>query len=120
MASFRQGYAASAMTAARQLGYSYEDFLRTLDSSEIKLEYSAGLIYAVAGGTVPHGQLSVNASSLLRAGLRGRCIVVSSDVKVRVERPTSRRFPMRQSSAGRRRLPASTPTRWSTLRSSSK
>ncbi|MEW5737540.1 MAG: hypothetical protein AB1938_01375 [Myxococcota bacterium] len=32
----------------------YEDFLRALEDSEIKLEYWAGVIYALAGGTLAH------------------------------------------------------------------
>lgn len=81
------------MTPARQLRYSYEDYLRALDDSEIKLEYSQGVIYAMAGGTPAHGQLSVGASSLLRQALKGACAVFSSDVKVRVEVSDFAAFP---------------------------
>lgn len=38
------------MNAARQLRYSYEDYLRALERGEFKFEYSAGLIYALAAG----------------------------------------------------------------------
>ena len=49
------------MTTARQLRYSYEDYLRSLEKSELKLEYCAGVIYAMAGGTPTHAELGAAA-----------------------------------------------------------
>ena len=49
------------MSTARQLRYSYEDYLRSLVQSQLKLEYCAGVIYAMAGGTPTHAQLGAAA-----------------------------------------------------------
>lgn len=81
------------MNTARQLRYSYEDYLRALERSELKLEYSAGLIYAMAGGTPTHAELSAAAITVLRLALRGRCSVMTSDAKVRVETSDFAAFP---------------------------
>lgn len=73
------------MLAGQQLRFSYEDYLRLLDESELRLEYSAGVIYAMAGGTIAHAQLAAAATRLLGNALHGPCTVLSSDAKVRVE-----------------------------------
>lgn len=41
----------------RLRSYSYEQYLRALADSHIKLEYFEGEIYAMAGGTPAHAQL---------------------------------------------------------------
>jgi len=81
------------MTTARQLRYSYEDYLRALDDSAIKLEYCAGVIYAMAGGTLAHAELSAAAIGLLRQALPAGCSVFSSDAKIRVEASDFAGFP---------------------------
>jgi Uma2 family endonuclease len=86
------GYA-GRMSTAHQLRYSYEDFLRALAESPFKLEYSAGVIYAMAGGTFAHGELSVRVASLISQQLPGTCRTYSSDVKVRVDAIDFAAFP---------------------------
>ncbi len=81
------------MTTARQLHFSYEDYLRALDDSPIKLEYCAGIIYAMAGGTLAHAELSAAAIGVLRQLLLHRCSVMTSDAKVRVETSDFAAFP---------------------------
>lgn len=81
------------MSTARRLHYSYSDYLHALEDSDIKLEYCDGVIYAMAGGTLAHAQLSVNASAVLRQLLKGRCDVLSSDAKVRIEASDLSTFP---------------------------
>ena len=81
------------MTTARRVRYSYEDYLRSLEKSELKLEYCAGVIYATAGGTPTHAELAASVISLLRPALRGRCTVYTSDAKVRVETADFSAFP---------------------------
>jgi Uma2 family endonuclease len=81
------------MSTARQLRYSYDDYLRALEASPFKLEFSSGLIYAMAGGTLAHGELSVRLSSLLSRSLDGTCRTYSSDVKVRVDVSDFAAFP---------------------------
>lgn len=51
----------------------------------MKLEYFAGEIFAMAGGTPDHAALAMTIGSLLLTQLRGRgCRVFSSDLRVRV------------------------------------
>jgi Uma2 family endonuclease len=51
----------------------------------IKHEYIDGEVYAMTGGTLPHNDIAVNLTSILRTTLRGTgCKVRMSDAKVRV------------------------------------
>ncbi|MGE0787578.1 MAG: Uma2 family endonuclease [Sandaracinaceae bacterium] len=81
------------MSTARRVRYSYDDYLRALDMSELKLEYCQGVIYAMAGGTPTHADLAASATRLLGNALLGRCRVSSSDLKVRVELTDLSAFP---------------------------
>ena len=81
------------MSTARRLHYSYQDYLRALEDSDIKLEYCSGIIYAMAGGTLAHAQLSAAAIRILGSLLLDRCDVLSSDAKVRVEASDLSTFP---------------------------
>lgn len=80
------------MTTSKRLHYSYDDYLRSLEQSSIKLEYCDGTIYAMAGGTIAHAALSASVSSALKGALSG-CQVFSSDLKVRVEASDLATFP---------------------------
>ena len=65
--------------------YTYAEYLSYEDASNAKHEYLDGEIYAMAGGSPEHAQLSVAVASSLRAQLEGRpCRVFSSDLRVRV------------------------------------
>jgi Uma2 family endonuclease len=81
------------MSYARRLHYSYADYLQALADSEIKLEFCDGIIYAMAGGTPAHAELSANIIRLLGQALLGTCKVFTSDLKVRVERSDLSTFP---------------------------
>lgn len=81
------------MDAAHQLRYSYEDYLRALDESAIKLEYCAGVIFAMAGGTLAHAELGAAVIRVLGQRLLGRCTVMTSDAKVRIESSDFAGFP---------------------------
>jgi Uma2 family endonuclease len=81
------------MSTARLLHYSYEEYLHALDDSGIKLEYWAGVIYALAGGTPEHGALAAKVISLLDAKLPAGCRPLSSDVKIRIPRVDIAVFP---------------------------
>lgn len=62
-----------------------EEYLELEENSTIKHEYIDGHVYAMAGGTVDHGAIAVNAVAFLRSLLRGGpCRVYNSDVKVRL------------------------------------
>lgn len=73
------------MSTARRVHYSYEDYLRALEDSEIKLEYFDGEIYAMAGGTLAHAELGARVISALTQALGGGCRVFTSAAKVQVE-----------------------------------
>lgn len=72
------------MSIARRLQYSYEEYLRALHDSQMKLEYWAGEILAMAGGTPEHGILATQLLVLLGARLPRTCRAINSDVKIRV------------------------------------
>lgn len=80
------------MSTARRLHHTYDDYLRLLADSETKLEYCDGEIFAMAGGTPAHAELSAAMISLLRGALGG-CKVYSSDLKVRIEATGLSTFP---------------------------
>jgi Uma2 family endonuclease len=81
------------MSTARRLHYQYADYLRALAMSELKLEYCDGVIYAMAGGTIAHAQLSAVIIGLLHRGLPRSCRVSTSDLKVRIEASDLSTFP---------------------------
>jgi Uma2 family endonuclease len=83
----------SAMPTARRVHYTYEDYLRALEMSEVKLEYCDGVIYAMAGGTPTHAALTSAINRLLGNALLGECTTYSSDLKVRVEAADLAAFP---------------------------
>ena len=83
----------SAVTTARRLHHSYEDYLAALEMSEVKLEYCDGEIYAMAGGTPAHADLAAAAIRLLSNALLERCRVSTSDLKVRIEATGLSTFP---------------------------
>lgn len=72
------------MSTARRYHHSYEDYLRLETESPLKLEYSDGEIFAMAGGTPEHGALAMQFVRVISATLPSTCTVFSSDVKVRI------------------------------------
>lgn len=86
-------YACAVSTATRLRSYSYEEYLRTLEASQIKLEYLEGEIYAMAGGTPAHAQLGARVLALLQRTIASGCTVYSSDLKVLVEHSDLATFP---------------------------
>lgn len=83
----------SAMWTARRLHHSYEAYLRTLELSPIKLEYLDGEIFAMAGGTPAHADLSAAIIAALIQALGRDCRVSTSDLKVRIEETDLSTFP---------------------------
>lgn len=81
------------MTTARRLHYSYEEYLAALEVSGVKLEYCDGEMYAMAGGTPAHAELSASLIRLLGNQLLGQCRISSSDLKVRIEATDLSTFP---------------------------
>lgn len=83
----------SFMGTARRLHHSYDDYLRALELSVVKLEYCDGEIYAMAGGTPVHADLAASMVRLLGNALLGQCRVSSSDLKVRIDSTDLSTFP---------------------------
>jgi len=81
------------MSTARRLHHTYEEYLRALEVSGVKLEYCDGEIYAMAGGTPAHADLAASILRLLGNALLGRCRVSSSDLRVRIEATDLTTFP---------------------------
>lgn len=72
------------MSTARRYHHTYADYRRLESESPLKLEYSDGEIFAMAGGTPEHGALAMQFVRLISAALPPTCTVFSSDVKIRV------------------------------------
>ncbi len=75
------------MSALAHPRLSVEAYLKLDREAEFKSEFYDGCMYAMSGGSYPHGQIILNIGAELRHGLRGRnCSVTASDVRVRVAR----------------------------------
>jgi Uma2 family endonuclease len=78
------------MADAAKRRATYAEYLALEASSEAKHEYVAGVIVAMAGGTIEHGRLISRLTVLLGSALTGRrCAELPSDVRVRI-RPADR------------------------------
>jgi Uma2 family endonuclease len=97
------------VSTARRLHYSYDEYLRALELSGVKLEYCDGEIYAMAGGTPTHAALAASMMRLLGNALLGRCRTYSSDLKVRIEATDLSTFPDVTVVCGERRVAAIDP-----------
>ena len=63
------------------------EYLEGEKLAEERHEYVDGVVYAMAGTSLPHNDIAINITSLLRPLTRGTaCRVNSSDVKVRAQR----------------------------------
>ena len=73
---------------------SIADYFVFAEKSEAKHEYARGRVYAMSGGSVRHGVITVNISTDLNIQLEDKdCRVASSDVRVKVEAMESYRYP---------------------------
>ena len=74
---------ASPAMIAIPSGFSLQDYLVLERDSSVRHEYRHGLVYAMAGGSDDHDELSLNLIELLRQKVRDRgCSVRSGNVKV--------------------------------------
>ena len=63
-----------------------EEYLRIEESSPIRHEYVAGMLYAMTGGSLRHSELVGNVYTSVRPGARQqRCRIYSSDALVEVD-----------------------------------
>jgi len=73
------------MEAAKISLVSVSDYLGGEPASEVRHEYVAGAVYAMAGASEEHNDLTLNLASALRSRLRGgSCKVFAVDMKVRM------------------------------------
>ncbi|MBI5494625.1 MAG: Uma2 family endonuclease [Deltaproteobacteria bacterium] len=73
--------------SARRMQYSVADHVRVEEHSNVKHQYFAGEMFAVAGGTPEHARLAAAVITILGvqlARLPRRCAVFTSDARVRV------------------------------------
>ncbi|MCC8999552.1 MAG: Uma2 family endonuclease [Candidatus Contendobacter sp.] len=71
---------------ASRLIFSFDDYLAWEQQQAQRHEFVRGEVFAMAGGTDLHNEVSLNLALLLRQHLRGSpCRVYMADVKVRVE-----------------------------------
>jgi Uma2 family endonuclease len=62
-----------------------EQYLTIERAAQFKSEFYDGRMYAMSGGSYPHGQIILNLGSELRQALRSKgCSVTASDVRLRV------------------------------------
>ncbi len=75
------------MAALRQLRtFTPAEYLMIEDRADYKSEYYQGQIYAMAGGTVRHSQISSNIITLLSNALSNKpCRVFNSDLRLNVQ-----------------------------------
>ncbi|MBL8917982.1 MAG: Uma2 family endonuclease [Myxococcaceae bacterium] len=73
------------MNAQPKEKMTYAEYLAREAASDVKHEFIAGEVFAMAGGTVEHGALAVAFGAELRNALSGKpCRVLNSDVRVQV------------------------------------
>ena len=71
---------------AQRLAFAYDDYLEWEQRQPERHEYVRGEVFAMAGTTDRHNEISGNCYTLLRQHLRGTpCRVYIADVKVRVD-----------------------------------
>ncbi|MBC7969145.1 MAG: Uma2 family endonuclease [Verrucomicrobia bacterium] len=74
------------MVADSTFYISPEDYLEAERVSPIKHEYRQGRVYAMVGAKKPHVIIAANLTTLLNVHLRDQpCVVMASDIKVRLE-----------------------------------
>jgi Uma2 family endonuclease len=74
------------LRAGRRTRFTPEEYLALEEVTDEKNEYFDGVIYAMVGGTVDHGVISLNIGSELRTRLRDTpCTVIPGDVKLHVK-----------------------------------
>jgi Uma2 family endonuclease len=63
----------------------YAEYLAAEAVADVRHEYLAGDVWAMAGGTIEHGGLAVAVAREIGLALRGKpCRAFSSDVRVRI------------------------------------
>ncbi|CAN5383070.1 Uma2 family endonuclease [soil metagenome] len=74
-----------ALRASVQKTFSVNEYLALEEGSESRSEFIAGSVFAMAGGTDAHIQISFNVTKILAERLRGQCRAYQSEMKVRAD-----------------------------------
>lgn len=83
-----------SMVSAVRKRATYAEYMAFMETAEIKHEYISGEIVAMAGGTIAHGRLMMELTRLLQEALKGRrCVVLPSDVRVRIRAADRATYP---------------------------
>jgi Uma2 family endonuclease len=82
-----------SMIASPQTRITPEQYLEVERASESRSEYYNGYVYAMSGASMPHFLITGNLTHELRKKLEERCIVGSTDLKVRVSRNGLHAYP---------------------------
>ncbi|MBI2948023.1 MAG: Uma2 family endonuclease [Verrucomicrobia bacterium] len=61
------------------------EYLERERLAEYKSEYFDGEVFAMSGGTPPHSQIAANAIRVIGNQLSGRCVVYTSDLRLKIE-----------------------------------
>ncbi|MFP4297186.1 MAG: Uma2 family endonuclease [Spirulinaceae cyanobacterium] len=71
-----------------------QDYLEWEAQQPLKYEYFKGEVVAMTGGTIPHNDLAVNLTTLLKNYLRGKgCKVQMADAKVEIAEARAYHYP---------------------------
>jgi len=74
--------------------YTEAEYFELLEKSDVKLEYHAGYIRAMAGGTPEHSRIAGNTHGALYVALMGKeCSVFNSDLSVYIDSQSRYYFP---------------------------
>jgi Uma2 family endonuclease len=65
--------------------YTVQDYLTLEEKAEFKSEFVDGEVFAMAGGTEAHIQISFNVTKCFAEKLRGKCRAYQSEMKVWIE-----------------------------------
>ncbi len=81
-------------TAILKKIYTREEYLTLETQNDFKSEYYAGEIFAMAGGSLNHSLIAANTTRGLGNALRDKdCIVLSSDLKIRLNHSDAYVYP---------------------------
>ena len=73
--------------------FTFAEFLDLEERSEVKHEYIAGEIFAMAGGTATHGAIAYNLAGVTSAQLPDGCRGLSSDVMIYIKADNTSVYP---------------------------
>lgn len=75
--------------------YRFEDYLAIeRESTDVKHEYFAGQVFAMSGGSYEHSLITANLARALGNRLGGSpCVVLSSDMRIRIETADAGAYP---------------------------